>query len=66
MDIPQAVIVKTKRQAKRHQQTETTKAESVRRCYTLDELLAQCDMNAPMVTEKEVWGNLRPVGKEVW
>lgn len=66
MDIPQAVIGKTKRQAKRHQQIETIEVAPVRRRYTLDELLAQCDINAPMVTEKEVWGDLRPVGKEVW
>ncbi|ETS33363.1 antitoxin ChpS [Photorhabdus temperata] len=35
--------------------------------YTLDELLQQCDPNAPLETEESVWGsNQTPVGREVW
>jgi antitoxin ChpS len=38
----------------------------VRRCYTLEELVAQCDKNAPAMTEEEVWGKDAPTGNEVW
>lgn len=34
--------------------------------YSLEELLAQCDMNAPVIREEEIWGNDDPVGDEVW
>lgn len=34
--------------------------------YTLSELVAQCDENAPMPKELEEWGNIQPVGREVW
>ena len=34
--------------------------------YSLEELLAQCDMSAPEISEQEVWGNARPAGDEVW
>lgn len=34
--------------------------------YTLDELLAQCDPNAPELDEKEIWGRDNPVGNEIW
>jgi antitoxin ChpS len=37
-----------------------------RKRYTLEELLAQCDLNAPMQSEEEVWGKDNPVGKEIW
>ncbi|MGA2851475.1 MAG: AbrB/MazE/SpoVT family DNA-binding domain-containing protein [Terracidiphilus sp.] len=33
--------------------------------YTLDELLEQCDSNAPLSDEDRAWMNLRPVGKEL-
>lgn len=33
--------------------------------YTLEELLAQCDLNASEVSEQEVWGTSEPVGDEV-
>ena len=34
--------------------------------YSLAELLAQCDMSAPEISEQEVWGNAKPAGDEVW
>lgn len=34
--------------------------------YSLDELLAQCDMNAPELSEQDVWGTLSPAGDEIW
>ncbi|CAM6919566.1 MULTISPECIES: AbrB/MazE/SpoVT family DNA-binding domain-containing protein [Enterobacter] len=34
--------------------------------YSLEELLAQCDMSAPEISEQEVWGNAKPAGDEVW
>ncbi|KNC90961.1 AbrB/MazE/SpoVT family DNA-binding domain-containing protein [Trabulsiella odontotermitis] len=34
--------------------------------YSLDELLAQCDMSAPAIREEDIWGNDGPVGDEVW
>lgn len=33
--------------------------------YTLEELLSQCDPNAPMSDEDKAWINGRPVGKEL-
>jgi len=34
--------------------------------YSLEALLAQCDMSAPEISEEELWGNSGPVGNEVW
>ncbi|MCX7112007.1 MAG: AbrB/MazE/SpoVT family DNA-binding domain-containing protein [Proteobacteria bacterium] len=34
--------------------------------YTLDELLAQCDPNAPMPQEMTDWQNSPAVRREVW
>ena len=33
---------------------------------TLDELLAQCDMNATELSEQDVWGKSTPAGDEIW
>ena len=38
----------------------------ITRRYTLDELLAQCDPNAPAITEEDIWGPDKPVGNEIW
>ncbi len=38
----------------------------IARRYTLDELLAQCDPDAPTITEDEIWGHDKPVGNEIW
>lgn len=43
-----------------------TPVRTKERRYTLEELCAQCDMDAPMQTEAEIWGTDAPVGKEVW
>ena len=37
-----------------------------RKRYTLEELLAQCDMDAQVVSEEEIWGKDSPVGNEAW
>ncbi|MBP7900697.1 MAG: ChpB-ChpS toxin-antitoxin system antitoxin [Gammaproteobacteria bacterium] len=34
--------------------------------YTLEELLAQCDLSAPQPEELREWDNMKPVGNEVW
>jgi antitoxin ChpS len=34
--------------------------------YSLEELLAQCDMSAPELSEQDVWGPSSPTGDEVW
>lgn len=34
--------------------------------YSLEELLAQCDMSAPELSEQDVWGSSNPAGDEVW
>ena len=36
------------------------------RRYSLDELLAQCDMNAAELSEQDVWGKSTPAGDEIW
>lgn len=33
--------------------------------YTLDELLAQCDANAPISDEDRAWLDIAPVGREL-
>lgn len=33
--------------------------------YTLDELMAQCDLGAPMSEEERAWLNDAPVGREI-
>ena len=38
----------------------------ISRRYSLDELLAQCDMNATDLSEQDVWGKSTPAGDEVW
>lgn len=34
--------------------------------YSLEELLAQCDLSAPEMSEQEVWGLSSSMGDEVW
>jgi len=34
--------------------------------YTLAELVAQCDAAAPVSDEEREWGDLKPVGGEIW
>ncbi|ENC1738298.1 type II toxin-antitoxin system antitoxin ChpS [Escherichia coli] len=38
----------------------------ISRSYSLDELLAQCDMNAAELSEQDVWGKSTPAGDEIW
>ena len=38
----------------------------ISRRYSLDELLAQCDMNATELREQDVWGKSTPAGDEIW
>lgn len=38
----------------------------ISRRYSLDELLAQCDMNATELSEQDVWGKSTPAGDEIW
>ena len=38
----------------------------ISRRYSLDELLAQCDMNAAELSEQDVWGKSTPAGDEIW
>lgn len=33
--------------------------------YTLEELLAQCDPDAPITEEERMWMDLPPVGREI-
>ncbi|MDB5934282.1 MAG: mazE [Massilia sp.] len=37
-----------------------------RRSYTLAELVAQCDIQAPIPADLAAWQDLHPVGREVW
>lgn len=38
----------------------------ISRRYSLDELLAQCDMNVTELSEQDVWGKSTPAGDEIW
>ena len=38
----------------------------ISRRYSLDELLAQCDMNATELSEQDVWGKSTRAGDEIW
>lgn len=37
-----------------------------RKRYSLEELVAQCDLDAPKITEEDVWGKDTPTGNEIW
>jgi antitoxin ChpS len=37
-----------------------------RRAYSLTELLAQCDLNAPMPADMVSWQGLPQTGREIW
>lgn len=34
--------------------------------YTLEELLSQCDLSAPLAKDIAEWDNMQPVVSEVW
>ena len=34
--------------------------------YTLEELVGQCDPDAPMTDEEKAWHDAAPVGREIW
>lgn len=34
--------------------------------YSLSELIAQCDPDAPIGEEEREWMEMKPVGKEIW
>ena len=34
--------------------------------FSLNDLVAQCDMAAPEPADMAAWGNVKPVGREVW
>jgi antitoxin ChpS len=37
-----------------------------RRKYSLEDLVAQCDKNAPFPADMAAWGEVKPVGREAW
>jgi antitoxin ChpS len=37
-----------------------------RQTYVLEDLIAQCNQNAPMPEDLSVWNGLHPVGREAW
>jgi antitoxin ChpS len=37
-----------------------------RRAYSLEELVAQCDMQAPLPADLAAWHDLHPAGREAW
>ncbi len=37
-----------------------------RRKYSLVDLVAQCDVNAPIPADLEAWAEAKPVGREAW
>lgn len=37
-----------------------------RHSYALNDLVAQCDTNAPMPEDLAVWNQMHPVGREAW
>ncbi|MGZ8218583.1 hypothetical protein [Methylomagnum sp.] len=47
-------------------ETENQPIEPRSRIYTLEELLAQCDPNAPVPEEVAEWLKAPPVGNEIW
>lgn len=42
-----------------------TPQAAAKKKYTLDELVAQCDLSAPMPTDLLAWQNMRPAGQEL-
>lgn len=43
---------------------QTNVMKQSKRKYTLDELIAQCDLNAPLENDKD-WLEMQPVGNEI-
>lgn len=41
-------------------------AKAARKKYTLAQMLAECDPNAPYPEELHEWNNMPAVGREVW
>ncbi len=37
-----------------------------RPCFSLDELVAQCDSTAPEPADLTGWSKAKPIGREVW
>jgi len=37
-----------------------------RPAYALEDLVAQCDLNAPEPEDMDAWSNIKPVGRETW
>ena len=37
-----------------------------RQIFSLDDLVAQCDMHAPEPTDMAAWASAKPVGREAW
>lgn len=37
-----------------------------KRKYTLDDLIAQCNVNAPKPADMKLWDVAKPVGGEIW
>ena len=37
-----------------------------KRRYTVEELMAKCDLNAPFTDEEKAWSEMPPVGTEYW
>lgn len=40
--------------------------KAARPSYTLDDLVAQCDLSAPEPADMAAWSNVKPVGREAW
>ena len=40
--------------------------KAARPAYSLDDLVAQCDLSAAEPADLEAWTNLKPVGREAW
>ncbi len=70
MDIPNIVMKELNLQPGQSVEAQVSNNQliltPISRRYSLDELLAQCDMNAAELSEQDVWGKSTPAGDEIW
>jgi antitoxin ChpS len=49
-----------------HMQPEGLVLRPARKAYSLNDLMAQCDLKAPPPVDVEAWEGTKPVGQEIW
>ncbi|WP_330983384.1 MULTISPECIES: hypothetical protein [Enterobacterales] len=46
--------------------SQSVSTTELRKRYALDELIDECDLDAPKISEEQIWGLDESVGNEEW